>query len=804
MTTIHLILNAHLDPVWLWPWQGGLDALLATCRTACDLLDARPELHFCKGEAWGYAQIERVAPHLFERIRAHIAAGQWHIVGGWWIQPDCNGPSGHGLAQQIACGREYFATRFGTFPRTAYNVDSFGHAASLPGLMRAAGQDRYVMMRPQEHERTLPARLFRWRGFDDGPEVVVFRIAGGYAVRDLTREHLAAALTDLPEGVEHTMCFVGLGDHGGGPTLRQLEWLAANRNVLPGVRLEYSWPERFFDAIWPQCDALPLVTGELQMHAVGCYSVHRPVKVLVRQAEWRLQQAEGVLGAAQLAEQWHTGNSPPFQGGAGGALPHGSGDSASRDGSAGASPSPVALLAEQWHAGDSPPFRGGVGGGLQHDSGDAVLGDGSAGASPSHGEEALLREQWHKDVRAGWQRVCFAHFHDTYGGTCIPSAYPQVHAQLGAALTTADDILQTEFRRRMELLPDDPRQRVVLWNAAPTAHDDYIEHEAWFEHVPWQEATRLVDEAGHTVPYQLVHPEALVRHDATWFVRLLLKSSLAPQALRVLRFDSSMGAAPLPSQASAANAALENDARCRVRLVDPADMQLGADLALPLPRLELREDPSDTWSHGVERYGGPVVAPATWASSAILDRGPLMAALEQMGHIDTSPVRCEWRVYAGAPFVELLLHVHWCAQFKVLKLVLALPGDVEQRVDGIPGAVLQRAADGREYPIRDLTLLTLTDGRRLGVVLPDAHGLDVTPTAVGITLLRSPLMAHHDPYPTPGVRGIFADQGVHDFRFRFYGDPDLTVETLEAAARRWHCPPLSADLTRGMPPGPPS
>lgn len=767
MTTIHLILNAHLDPVWLWPWQGGLDALLATCRTACDLLDARPELHFCKGEAWGYAQIERVAPRLFERIRAHVAAGRWHIVGGWWIQPDCNGPSGHGLAQQIACGREYFTTRFGTFPRTAYNVDSFGHAASLPETMRAAGQDRYVMLRPQEHERTLPARLFRWRGFDDGAEVVVFRIAGGYAVRDLTREHLAAALTALPAGTTHTMCFVGLGDHGGGPTLRQLQWLDANRDLLPGVQLEYSWPERFFDAIWPQRDALPLVTGELQMHAVGCYSVHRPVKVLVRQAEWRLQQAEGVLGETPLTEQRHTGNPPPFQGGAGGGSPPSSGNAVLRDGSAGAAPSQDALLAEQWHTGASAP----------------------------------LREQWHADMRAAWQRVCFAHFHDTYGGTCIPSAYPQVHAQLGAALTTADEILQTAFRRRMELLPDDPRQRMVLWNAAPTAYDDYIEHEAWFEHVPWQDGTRLVDDAGHTVPYQLMHPEALVRHDATWFVRLLLRSSLAPQALRVLHFDPSTSAAPVPSQASAVDAALKNDAQCRVRLLDPADLQLGADLALPLPRLELREDPSDTWSHGVAQYGGPVVATATWAEATVLDRGPLMAALEQTGQIDTSPVRCEWRVYAGAPFVELLLRVHWCAQFKVLKLALALPGEVGQRVDGIPGAVLQRAADGREYPARDLTLLTLADGRRFGVVLPDAYGVDVTSAAVGITLLRSPLMAHHDPYPTPGVRGTFADQGVHDFRFRFYGGSDVTIATLEAAARRWHCPPLSADLTRGMAPG---
>ena len=34
--TIHMVANAHLDPVWLWPWQTGADEALATCRSACD------------------------------------------------------------------------------------------------------------------------------------------------------------------------------------------------------------------------------------------------------------------------------------------------------------------------------------------------------------------------------------------------------------------------------------------------------------------------------------------------------------------------------------------------------------------------------------------------------------------------------------------------------------------------------------------------------------------------------------------------------------------------------------------------
>ena len=117
MKTIHLIFNAHIDPIWLWPWQAGLDAVLATCRSACDRLDAHPDLTFTRGDAWSYEQIERVDPALFERIRKHVEAGRWSIVGGWWIQPDCNLPSDFALRKQIEIGRKYFDEPVRAFSR---------------------------------------------------------------------------------------------------------------------------------------------------------------------------------------------------------------------------------------------------------------------------------------------------------------------------------------------------------------------------------------------------------------------------------------------------------------------------------------------------------------------------------------------------------------------------------------------------------------------------------------------------------------------------------------------------------------
>ncbi len=441
MITIHIVFNAHIDPIWLWPWTSGLDEALATCRSACDRLDLHPDLFFSQGEAWLFSQVERADPALFARIQAHVRSGRWEIVNGWWTQPDCNLPSGVGFERQIGIGKAYFQDVLGSFPRVGYNIDSFGHAATLPGYMRAAGQDRYVMMRPQEHEMKLPARYFRWRGFEGGPEVTTFRIAWCYnGGQDLNL--LKASLNDVPPGFEHTMAYLGVGDHGGGPTEELIAWCRQNVDAIPGAKLVFSTPGRFFDAIEPRLAELPLVTGELQHHAIGCFSVHRPVKVGIKRAEHLLRMAEITLG-------------------------------------------------------DRPET-------------DAAA-----------------------QIDEAWRKVCSHHFHDTMGGTCIPSAYRAVDDQLGYAAAVADDLIQFGLRARMRALPDDPLPRVVLFNASDARFDGWIECEPWLEGI-WNSGWRLLDEDGGEVPFQGLQTEALVGFGLS---RLLVRLAIPAGAWRVLRLS---------------------------------------------------------------------------------------------------------------------------------------------------------------------------------------------------------------------------------------------------------------------------
>jgi len=159
---IHLICNAHLDPVWKWEWEEGLTEALSTFETAADLLDESPDLIFNHNESVLYQWVQEYRPDLFERIRGHVAAGRWQIAGGWYLQPDCNMPDGESFVRQILIGRDFFRRNFNVEPPVAYNFDAFGHHGNLPQILKKSGYRAYIHFRPDKKELELPADLYRW------------------------------------------------------------------------------------------------------------------------------------------------------------------------------------------------------------------------------------------------------------------------------------------------------------------------------------------------------------------------------------------------------------------------------------------------------------------------------------------------------------------------------------------------------------------------------------------------------------------------------------------------------------------
>lgn len=293
---LHMIGNAHLDPVWLWRWQEGVAEAISTCWAAIDRLEESDDFIFTKGEAQVYAWIEELDPALFEKIRHYIAAGRWVVINGWWIQPDCNVPSGESVIRQALYGKRYFRSRFGIDVDVGYNVDSFGHAGTFPMLLNHTGSTKYVFSRPAADEKTLPQELFVWAS-PDGSEVTAFRIQGAYNTsrRNMQVVEKVPLHYGYQEKAGHAyMAFYGVGNHGGAPTRAELKEI--DGRIAAGERLKYSDPNIFFAE--EATGDLPRVADELQFHAIGCYAVASDLKQLNRRAESILEQAEA---AASLA-----------------------------------------------------------------------------------------------------------------------------------------------------------------------------------------------------------------------------------------------------------------------------------------------------------------------------------------------------------------------------------------------------------------------------------------------------------------------------------------------------------------------
>lgn len=306
--TLHMIGNAHIDPVWLWTWQEGFHEVLASFRSALDRLSEYDDFVFVSSSAVFYEWVEKSDPGMFEEIRARVREGRWEIVGGWWLQPDCNLPSGESFVRQVLYGQHYFKEKFGVTATVGYNVDSFGHHGMLPQLLRKGGLDAYVFLRPGPHEKGLPGRLFWWES-GDGSRVLAYRIPFEYCTWGAGLElHVRRCAGELRAPVDELMCFYGVGNHGGGPTRENIESIRQLGDDPELPTLRFSTPTRYFAAVRGAVSergwALPVVHDDLQHHASGAYAAHSGVKAWNRRAENLLVTAEAWSAVAALvAEQ---------------------------------------------------------------------------------------------------------------------------------------------------------------------------------------------------------------------------------------------------------------------------------------------------------------------------------------------------------------------------------------------------------------------------------------------------------------------------------------------------------------------
>ncbi len=299
-------------------WEGAvfktredyLEIGLPNILRALRLLKAYPNYRFVLDQACYVKPFLERYPEEEAAFRKFVGEGRLAIVGGTDVMPDVNMPGGESFVRQVLYGKGYFRRKLGIDVTVGWQVDTFGHHAQMPQLLRLGGYRSFWFSRGVAAPNT-PAD-FLWEGID-GSRIPAFwySYGAGYGspstlpgftqfMKDRFKQasHLAPgrcrvvlAGADVCEPEEHV------------PVLVE----QFNRQAGAPFELRIAVPTDY-EAVVARRSNRPVVRGELNPIFQGTYSSRIELKQRTRELERLLTTAEklgvllGWLGAPSNAD----------------------------------------------------------------------------------------------------------------------------------------------------------------------------------------------------------------------------------------------------------------------------------------------------------------------------------------------------------------------------------------------------------------------------------------------------------------------------------------------------------------------
>ena len=297
--------HAHIDAAWLWTVSETVEVCRSTFSSVLQVMKKYPHFCFSQSSAQYYEWIEKRYPEIFEQIKKRVKEGKWEIVGGMWIESDCNLPSGESLVRQILYGKRYFLNKFGVDVKIGWLPDTFGFCWTLPQIFKKCGIDYFVTSKLNWQTTLLfPYSSFWWRA-PDGSRVLACQTIGPYNHTSLERLLKELNLLRKYQGINCLLFLYGCGDHGGGPTSELIETILDFRSQHSESEILFSRADDYFhelEKINQEEKTLPVVNDELYLKTHrGTYTTEAKIKLNNRKGECLLGNAEKF---ACLAEKY--------------------------------------------------------------------------------------------------------------------------------------------------------------------------------------------------------------------------------------------------------------------------------------------------------------------------------------------------------------------------------------------------------------------------------------------------------------------------------------------------------------------
>ncbi len=297
---VHCISHAHIDMNWMWGFQETAAITIDTFRTVLDLMKEYPGFTFAQSQASTYRIVEEFAPDMIEEIKKRVAEGVWEVSASTWVETDKNMPNGESLARHILYTKRYLSKLLDIKPESLeldFEPDTFGHNVTVPEICRKGGVKYYYHCRGNSDASNEAA--YRWRS-RSGAELLVWRDPNWYNGAVDANTFNKVPQMCARNNISSYLYVYGVGDHGGGPTRRDLDRIIeiSSWPIMPTVM--FSTYSAFFHELESQKEGLPIREGEMNFVFTGCYTSQARIKMANRIGEDRMYESE-FLGAAANA-----------------------------------------------------------------------------------------------------------------------------------------------------------------------------------------------------------------------------------------------------------------------------------------------------------------------------------------------------------------------------------------------------------------------------------------------------------------------------------------------------------------------
>jgi len=281
--------HAHIDMNWMWGFHETVAVTLDTFRTVLNLMEEYPELKFSQSQASVYKIAEEYDSAMLEEIKKRVKEGRWEVTASTWVETDKNMPNGESLARHILYTKRYLSELLDIEPENLkidFEPDTFGHNINVPEILSKGGVKYYYHCRGYEKHC-----IYRWKS-PSGSSVLVYREPNWYnsSIEPSMVLHVPEFCTK--HGIDTALKVYGVGDHGGGPTRKDIEKIIdmAGWPVFPEIR--FGTFSEYFSILEKIEDKLPVEEKELNFIFTGCYTSQSRIKMSNRISEAKLHEAE--------------------------------------------------------------------------------------------------------------------------------------------------------------------------------------------------------------------------------------------------------------------------------------------------------------------------------------------------------------------------------------------------------------------------------------------------------------------------------------------------------------------------------